>query len=158
MSKIRINAEKNMERLRIPYGDQMIIVKEASNELKKEILDEIIAAAESEDKEIDEKEIFNKLVNECTNIEFEGNIFEVKQLNHVGQLIVNEITLMINEIIEETYQIMKMAIQKTKQDSMESEIKIESSEIKKIVEEKEPNEEKVVKLVKKPNRGRRNVR
>ena len=165
--KTKINVEKKVERLNIPYGEEMITIKEPSDKLRQELLTMIVDSIQQKE-DIDEKKIFNKVLDECANVEFEIPILEVEHLTHEGQMIANEITLIISEIIQEAYQLILMVMQQTKNELIQKDILKEKDIVEAMIKNKEekeeikidinPMEEEKVRPIKKPNRGRRNVR
>lgn len=162
MDKVKVKVQKNELRLQIPYEDGMIIINEIHPQLKQELLTVIVDILQN-GKDFDEKKLFMDIVNKCTNVEFDGDIFEIEYVSHEVQMLVNEIMIMIQEVIQEAYQILRLALQQFKNELEEKEVLEGKNGLVKLVEyEKKKEEEALVekKEVKKVNRprGRRNMR
>ena len=167
--KIKINTERKIEpRLSIPYNGQMLVVNDPSEKFKSDLMTEIIETI-VEDKELDEKKILLKLIDHCTNVEFDKDILEVEYLTHEAKLITNEVLVIFQEIVGETYQLMQLALEQTRNEALQEgilneknkiEIEVEKNQknkekIKKIKEEEIVEEVKETRVVKKPQRRRK---
>lgn len=167
-NKIRVNAEKErVLRLSIPSDNGIIVINELSLNTRNDLVKEI-AMAITENKEIDEKAILRKMIDECTNVEFDKDLFEVEYLSHEAQMISNELIIMFQEIIGEAYQVLKLTLQQAKNEMLQNEILKEKDEIAENIHrieeetekvEEEIKEEKVEKIeVRKPKRSRGKIR
>lgn len=166
-NKIKINVEEEkVLRLSIPSDNGTIVINNPSIGLKNELISMLVTCI-TENKDFDEKKIMSDLINNCTNVEFEGDIFEATHLSHEAQMITNELLIIFQELIGEAYQILKMAMQQTKNEIIQNEILNEKDELiekaKEIQEVQEVQEEKIVennvphKTVKRPQRSRGKV-
>lgn len=159
-NKIRVNVnDKDILRLSIPTENGKIIINNPSKKIKNDIINELVTLL-SENKEIDEKEIVLKLINHCTNVEFDGDIFETENLSHEAQMIINEITSIFQEIISEAYQVIKLAMQQIKNDVLQKEVLNEKDNILEIAEKRKEEKELIEtqkRVVKKPNRSKGRV-
>lgn len=159
-NKIRVNVnDKDILRLSIPTENGKIIINNPSKKIKNDIINELVTLL-SENKEIDEKEIVLKLINHCTNVEFDGDIFETENLSHKAQMIINEITSIFQEIISEAYQVIKLAMQQIKNDVLQKEVLNEKDNILEIAEKRKEEKELIEiqkRVVKKPNRSKGRV-
>ena len=115
----------------------------------------------TENKNFDEKRMLESLIDHCTNVEFDKDVFEVEYLSHEAKMVTNEILIIFQEIIEETNQLMKILMQQMRNDVLQEDIIEEKNriteEIKDIKNEKEEVIEKVeyTKTVRKPQRRRK---
>lgn len=159
-NKIRVNVnDKDILRLSIPTENGKIIINNPSKKIKNDIINELVTLL-SENKEINEKEIVLKLINHCTNVEFDGDIFETENLSHEAQMIINEITSIFQEIISEAYQVIKLAMQQIKNDVLQKEVLNEKDNILEIAEKRKEEKELIEiqkRVVKKPNRSKGRV-
>lgn len=163
MSKIKIQTEKKSEpRLTIPYDGQTLIVNDATETFKNEMMQEIMVTI-TENKEFNEGEMLLRLINHCTNVEFDKNVLEVQNLTHEAKLITNEVLIIFQEIIGETYQLIQIFLEQTRNNMKQKEILEKKDELEKVVDkmakeevEKE-EEEKVIdiKVARKPQRRRK---
>ena len=157
--RIKINAEVEVKRLKIQNNNEKIVVKNPKGELKNDMIKYLVNCM-IEDKDIDEKKIMLELIDHCTNVEFDMDIFEARTLSHEAQMITNEILIIFQEIVGEAGQVVRLVLQQTKNEMEQKEIVEENKEMKKEkVEEKEIEEEKAIeviprKVVKKPQRSR----
>lgn len=156
--KIKVNAEKNKQRLTIPTDNGIIIIENPSQELKNELIDEL-AQTIMKNEDFDERKMMLRLIDDCTNVEFNKDVFEVEYLSHEAKMITNEILLIFQEIISEAYQIINLVLQQIKNEELQNELLEEKNKIEKMVIEKENEEEEIVKEVKrevrKPQRRRK---
>ena len=165
-NKVKLNVEEKILRISIPTDNGVIVVNNPSNKLKNELVGLLVNCI-VENKDFDERKIMQDLIDNCTNVEFEGDIFEATNLTHEAKMITNEILIIFQEIIAESYQVIKLAMQQTKNEMLENEILDEKNEIvekaKEIQEEKieeikeEVKEEIPHKTVRKPQRSRGRV-
>lgn len=158
--RVKINLDEKVLRLEVPTNNGLVIVNEPSQNLKKELINMLVLCI-TENKDFDEKKIMLDLINDCTNADFDGDIFEVTNLSHAAQMITNEILIIFQEILSETYQMIKMAMQQAKNEMLQNEILKEKDEIIEKAEEiqnkKEEMEIKEVphRTVKKMPRGKK---
>lgn len=152
-NKIRINAEVEVLRLSIPSNKGTIVVNNPKIELKNEMIKYLVNCM-IEDKDIDEKRIMLELIDNCTNVEFDMDIFEAKNLSHEAQMITNEILIIFQEIVGEAGQVVRLVLQQTKNEMEQKEIVEENKEMKKEKVEEKEIEEIPHKVVKKPQRSR----
>ena len=152
-NKIRINAEVEVLRLSIPSNKGTIVVNNPKTELKNEMIKYLVNCM-IEDKDIDEKKIMLELIDNCTNVEFDMDIFEAKNLSHEAQMITNEILIIFQEIVGEAGQVVRLVLQQTKNEMEQKEIVEENKEMKKEKVEEKEIEEIPHKVVKKPQRSR----
>ena len=111
----------------------------------------------TEKKDFDEKKIMSVLINHCTNVEFDGDIFESTNLSHEAQAISNEILIIFQEIVSEAYQLLQLAMQQAKGEMLQNEILKEKDDVLNIVENMQVEKETEVseeKKERKPNRPR----
>ena len=165
-NKIKLNVEEKVLRISIPTDNGTIIVNNPSDKLKNELVGLLVNCI-VENKDFDERKIMQDLIDNCTNVEFEGDIFEATNLTHEAKMITNEILIIFQEIIAEAYQVIKLAMQQAKNEMLQNEILDEKDKIiekaKKIQEEKaeeikeEVKEEISHKTVRKPQRSRGRV-
>ena len=163
-NKIKINVEEEkVLRLSIPSDNGTIVINNPTIGLKNELISMLITCI-TENKDFDEKKIMSVLIDDCTNVEFEGDIFEATHLSHEAQMITNELLIIFQELIGEAYQILKIAMQQAKNEMIQNEILKEKDEILEKAEEiQEVQEGKIVennvphKTVKKPQRSRGKV-
>ena len=150
-NKIKIKIEEeNILRLSIPTDGGTIVINNPSEKFKKELITLLVdCIVKNED--FDEKKIMLDLINHCTNVEFEGDIFEVEYLSHEAKMVTNEIFIIMQEITEEVYQVVRLVMQQAKNEIVQNEIMKEKDEIVDKIEKKE----EVKKVVRKPQRGRR---
>ena len=165
-NKIKLNVEEQILRISIPTDNGVIVVNNPSDKLKNELVGLLVNCI-VENKDFDERKLMQDLIDNCTNVEFEGDIFEATNLTHEAKMITNEILIIFQEIIAESYQVIKLAMQQAKNEMLENEILDEKNEIiekaKEIQEEKaeeikeEVKEEMPHKTVRKPQRSRGRV-
>lgn len=153
-NKIKVKVQKQDLRLQIPYEDGVIIINEIHPQLKDSLLQEIIEVLNKK-KELDEKQIFLTIVDKCTNVEFDGDIFVEQYVSHEIQMLINEIMIMIQEVIQEAYQILRLVLQQAKNEIVAKEV---INEVKTISVVEEKVEEKVeVKRIRKPKSRRHSM-
>lgn len=152
-NKIRINAEVEVLRLSIPSNKGTLVVNNPKIELKNEMIKYLVNCM-IEDKDIDEKRIMLELIDKCTNVEFDMDIFEAKNLSHEAQMITNEILIIFQEIVGEAGQVVRLVLQQTKNEMEQKEIVEENKEMKKEKVEEKEIEEIPHKVAKKPQRSR----
>ena len=165
-NKIKLNVEEKILRISIPTDNGTIVVNNPSDKLKNELVGLLVNCI-VENKDFDERKLMQDLIDNCTNVEFEGDIFETTNLTHEAKMITNEILMIFQEIMAEAYQIIKIAMQQAKNEMLQNEILDEKDKIiekaKEIQEEKieeikeEVKEEIPHKTVRKPQRGRGKV-
>ena len=165
-NKVKLNVEEKILRISIPTDNGVIVVNNPSDKLKNELVGLLVNCI-VENKDFDERKIMQDLIDNCTNVEFEGDIFEATNLTHEAKMITNEILIIFQEIIAEAYQVIKLVMQQTKNEMLQNEILDEKNEIiekaKEIQEEKaeeikeEVKEETPHKTVRKPQRSRGRV-
>ena len=165
-NKIKLNVEEKILRISIPTDNGTIVVNNPSDKLKNELVGLLVNCI-VENKDFDERKLMQDLIDDCTNVEFEGDIFEATNLTHEAKMITNEILIIFQEIIAEAYQVIKLAMQQAKNEMMQNEILDEKDKIiektKEIQEEKaeeikeEVKEEISHKTVRKPQRSRGKV-
>ena len=165
-NKIKLNVEEKILRISIPTDNGTIVVNNPSDKLKNELVSLLVNCI-VENKDFDERKLMQDLIDDCTNVEFEGDIFESTNLTHEAKMITNEILMIFQEIMAEAYQIIKIAMQQAKNEMLQNEILDEKDKIiekaKEIQEEKmeeikeEVKEEVPRKTVRKPQRGRGKV-
>lgn len=165
-NKIKLNVEKKILRISIPTDNGTIVVNNPSDKLKNELVGLLVNCI-VENKDFDERKLMQDLIDDCTNVEFEGDIFEATNLTHEAKMITNEILIIFQEIMAEAYQIIKIAMQQAKNEMLQNEILDEKDKIiekaKEIQEEKmeeikeEVKEEVPHKTVRKPQRSRGKV-
>ena len=165
-NKIKLNVGKKILRISIPTDNGTIVVNNPSDKLKNELVSLLVNCI-VENKDFDERKLMQDLIDNCTNVEFEGDIFEATNLTHEAKMITNEILMIFQEIMAEAYQIIKIAMQQAKNEMLQNEILDEKDKIiekaKEIQEEKmeeikeEVKEEVPHKTVRKPQRSRGKV-
>ena len=165
-NKIKLNVEEKVLRISIPTDNGVIVVNNPSDKLKNELVGLLVNCI-VENKDFDERKLMQDLIDNCTNVEFEGDIFEATNLTHEAKMITNEILIIFQEIIGEAYQIIKIAMQQTKNEMIQNEILDEKNEIiekakeiqeGKTEEVKENVKEEIPhKTVRKPQRSRGRV-
>lgn len=165
-NKIKLNVEEQILRISIPTDNGVIVVNNPSDKLKNELVGLLVNCI-VENKDFDERKLMQDLIDDCTNVEFEGDIFEATNLTHEAKMITNEILMIFQEIMAEAYQIIKIAMQQAKNEMLQNEILDEKDKIiekaKEIQEEKmeeikeEVKEEVPHKTVRKPQRSRGKV-
>lgn len=164
-NKIKLNVEKKILRISIPTDNGTIVVNNPSDKLKNELVGLLVTCI-VENKDFDERKMMQDLIDNCTNVEFEGDIFEATNLTHEAKIITNEILIIFQEIIAEAYQIIKLAMQQAKNEMLQNEILDEKNEViekaKEIQEKAEEVKEEVKeeiphKTVRKPQRSRGRV-
>ena len=154
--KIKVKVEENILRLSIPSENGTIVINNPTQNYKKELLGMIVDLI-TEKKDFDEKKIMSDLINHCTNVEFEGDIFESTNLSHEAQVISNEILIIFQEIVSEAYQLLQLAIQQAKGEMLQDEILKEKDNVLDIVEKIQNEKETEIvenKKEKRPNRPR----
>ena len=160
-NKIRVNAEIEELRLSIPTDRGVIVVNNPKNYFKNDMIKYMVDCI-IEDNELDEKRVMLDLIDHCTNVEFDMDIFEAVNLSHEAQMITNEILLIFQEIVGEASQVVKLVVQQAKNELEQIEVIDENH---KILEELKKEEVKIEegkvevprKVVKKPQRGRGKV-
>lgn len=146
--KIKVNVEENKQRITIPTDNGTIIVENPSQKLKNELIDELVKTI-MKNEDFDERKMMLKLIDDCTNVEFDKDVFEVEYLSHEAKMITNEILLIFQEIISEAYQIINLVLQQVKNEEIQNELLKEKNKIEKMVEERENiEEEKEVEVIK----------
>lgn len=165
-NKIKLNVEEKILRISIPTDNGTVVVNNPSDKLKNELVGLLVNCI-VENKDFDERKLMQDLIDDCTNVEFEGDIFEATNLTHEAKMITNEILMIFQEIMAEAYQIIKIAMQQAKNEMLQNEILDEKDKIiekaKEIQEEKmeeikeEVKEEVPHKTVRKPQRSRGKV-
>ena len=165
-NKIKLNVEEKILRISIPTDNGTIVINNPSDKLKNELVGLLVNCI-VENKDFDERKLMQDLIDDCTNVEFEGDIFESTNLTHEAKMITNEILMIFQEIMTEAYQIIKIAMQQAKNEMLQNEILDEKDKIiekaKEIQEEKmeeikeEVKEEVPHKTVRKPQRSRGKV-
>ena len=165
-NKVKLNVEEKVLRISIPTDNGTIVVNNPSDKLKNELVGLLVNCI-VENKDFDERKLMQDLIDNCTNVEFEGDIFEATNLTHEAKMITNEILIIFQEIIAEAYQVIKLAMQQAKNEMLQNEILDEKDKIiekaKEIQEEKmeeikeEVKEEVPHKTVRKPQRSRGKV-
>ena len=165
-NKVKLNVEEKVLRISIPTDNGTIVVNNPSDKLKNELVSLLVNCI-VENKDFDERKLMQDLIDDCTNVEFEGDIFEATNLTHEAKMITNEILMIFQEIMAEAYQIIKIAMQQAKNEMLQNEILDEKDKI--IKKTKEIQEEKVEeikeevkkeiphKTVRKPQRSRGRV-
>lgn len=156
MKKITIKTEKEVLRKAIPYGDEVIVINELSERQKLEIINEMQKELIA-NKKIDERKFILDIIDKCTNVEFDKDIFEVEEPTYEATIIIGEVTLMFLELVDEQkiYTNIQLKVNGNTKKEVKEEIK-EEVEIKEVEEEEEIKEEvkKIVKPKKRP-RGKR---
>ena len=165
-NKVKLNVEEKVLRISIPTDNGTVVVNNPSDKLKNELVSLLVNCI-AENKDFDERKMMQDLIDNCTNVEFEGDIFEATNLTHEAKMITNEILMIFQEIMAEAYQIIKIAMQQAKNEMLQNEILDEKDKIiekaKEIQEEKmeeikeEVKEEVPHKTVRKPQRSRGKV-
>lgn len=164
-NKIKLNVEKKILRISIPTDNGTVVVNNPSDKLKNELVGLLVNCI-VENKDFDERKLMQDLIDDCTNVEFEGDIFEATNLTHEAKMITNEILMIFQEIMAEAYQIIKIAMQQAKNEMLQNEILDEKNEViekaKEIQEKEEEIKEEVKeeishKTVRKPQRSRGRV-
>ena len=165
-NKVKLNVEEKVLRISIPTDNGTIVVNNPSDKLKNELVGLLVNCI-VENKDFDERKLMQDLIDNCSNVEFEGDIFEATNLTHEAKMITNEILIIFQEIIAEAYQVIKLAMQQAKNEMLQNEILDEKDKIiekaKEIQEEKmeeikeEVKEEVPHKTVRKPQRSRGKV-
>lgn len=155
MKKITVKTEKEVLRKAIPYGDEVIVINELSERQKLEIINEMQKELIANEK-IDERKFMLDIIDKCTNVEFDKDIFEVEEPTYEATIIIGEVTLMFLELVDEQkiYTNIQLKVNGNTKKEVKEEEKIK--EIKEEVEIKEVKEEvkKIVKPKKRP-RGKR---
>jgi hypothetical protein len=156
--KIKMIAEeKKVLRISVPTDNGTAVVNNPSESFKDELLKTLVNSL-TKNEDFDEKKIMLDLINHCTNVEFEGDIFKVEHLTHEAKIITNEIFIIFQEIIQEAYQVLRLAMQQAKNEMIQKEILDEKDNMLKMAEKvkKEEKEEiEIPKVVKKPQRSRK---
>ena len=160
-NKIKLNVEEKILRISIPTDNGTIVVNNPSDKLKNELVSLLVNCI-VENKDFDERKLMQDLIDDCTNVEFEGDIFESTNLTHEAKMITNEILMIFQEIMAEAYQIIKIAMQQAKNEMLQNEILDEKNEViekaKEIQEKAEEVKEEIPhKTVRKPQRSRGRV-
>lgn len=145
-NKVRINVEEEkVLRLSIPSENGTIVINNPSQKFKNDLINVLITFI-TKNEDFDERKIMTELINHCTNVEFEGDLFEATYLSHEAQMITNEILIIFQELISEAYQVIKLAMQQAKNEMLQKEILKEKDEIVDI--DKQIKEEKVEEGIK----------
>ena len=153
--KVNLNEEKVL-RLSVEMDEGVAIVNNPTQAFRQEIVNKIVVCL-TKNEDFDEKQMMLDLINHCTNVEFEGDVFEAVYLSHEVQMITNEVLIIFQELVSEAYQLIQLALQQVKNERLQNEILDERKEIDK-VEVKEEEVGVPQKAVKKPQRSRRVVR
>ena len=155
MKKITVKTEKEVLRKAIPYGDEVIVINELSERQKLEIINEMQKELIA-NKKIDERKFMLDIIEKCTNVEFDKDIFEVEEPTYEATIIIGEVTLMFLELVDEQKIYTNIQLKVNGNAKKEVEEEVEIKEIKEEVEIKEVEEEvkKIVKPKKRP-RGKR---
>ena len=155
MKKITVKTEKEVLRKAIPYGDEVIVINELSERQKLEIINEMQKELTA-NKKIDERKFMLDIIEKCTNVEFDKDIFEVEEPTYEATIIIGEVTLMFLELVDEQKIYTNIQLKVNGNAKKEVEEEVEIKEIKEEVEIKEVEEEvkKIVKPKKRP-RGKR---
>ena len=156
MKKIKVNAEQNKKRLEIPTDNGTIIIENPNSEFKNEIIKYMVTCI-MDDIELDERKILLDLIDNCTNVEFDKDIFEAVNLSHEAQMITNEVLIIFQEIVGEAGQVVRLILQQTKNELEQKEIIEENNKVlNKINEVQEIQEDANVphRTVRKPQRSR----
>lgn len=144
-NKVRINVnEEKVLRLSITMDEGVVVVNNPSLKFKQEMVNGLVVCL-TQNKDFDEKEMMMRLINHCTNVEFEGDIFEATHLTHEVQMITNEVMLIFQEMINEAYQLIQLALQQIQNEKLQEEMLKENEKVK-VKEEK--------REVKKPKRSK----
>ena len=155
--KIKMKAEENkVLRISIPTPNGVAVVNNPSDKFKGELIKMLVDCI-TENKDFDEKKIMLDLINHCTNVEFEGDIFEVEHLTHEAKMITNEILIIFEEITQEAYQVLRMAMQQAKNEMEQNRILDEKDEMLEKIEKQDKEEVKEEishREVRKPQRSR----
>ena len=158
--KIKINAEVNKQRMTIPTDNGIIVGNNPSQKLRNELIDELVTAI-MKNTDFDEKVMMKKLIDDCTNVEFDKDVFEVEYLSHEAKMITNEILIIFQEIISEAYQVINLVLQQIKNEELQNGLLEEKNEIEQMVVEKENKIEdtkeikEVKREIRKPQRRRK---
>lgn len=160
-NKIKINAEVEELRLSIPTNDGTIVVRNPKGDFKNEVIKYMVDCIIM-DNELDEKKIMLDLIDHCTNVEFDMDIFKAVNLSHTAQMITNEILLIFQEMVSEASQVVMLVVQQTKNELKQREIIEENNEMLKDLKKEEvelikEDVEVPHKVVKKPQRSRGKV-
>ncbi len=135
------------------------VVNNPSQAFKQELIGKIVTCL-TKNEDFDEKKIMMDLINHCTNVEFEGDVFEATHLSHEVQMITNEVLIVFQELVNEAYQLIQLALQQVKNERLQNEIldekqEVENIEVKEEIKEVAKEEIKAPKkVVKKPQRSR----
>lgn len=168
MKKVKIsNLEKQEIRRVIPYNGEEIIIIEVPINLKQKVT-QILVNAIQKDEDFNERDIYLELIDRCSNVEFEGDIFEVGNPIHEVKILLDEFILMFQEMLEEVYSIISLALQEGKNELLKNKIIEERDEIVKLANEIEESEKesivldeykniKCLKQTKRPSRSRGRV-
>lgn len=155
--RIKMKAEENKTlRISIPTPNGVAVVNNPSDKFKGELIKMLIECI-TKNEDFDEKKIMLDLINHCTNVEFEGDIFEVEHLTHEAKMITNEILIIFQELTQEAYQILRLAMQQAKNEVEQNKILDEKDEILEKVnkqEKEEIKEEVPHREIRKPQRSR----
>ena len=85
-NKIKLNVEEQILRISIPTDNGVIVVNNPSDKLKNELVGLLVNCI-VENKDFDERKLMQDLIDNCTNVEFEGDIFEATNLTHEAKKI-----------------------------------------------------------------------
>lgn len=147
--KVNVNEEKVL-RLSVEMDEGVAIVNNPTQTFKQEMVNKIVVCL-TKNEDFNEQEMMLDLIKHCTNVEFEGDIFEATYLSHEVQMITNEILIIFQEMIGEAYQMIQIALQQMKNERLQNELLKEKDEINNT-----KVEEKVEKrVVRKPQRRRK---
>ena len=152
--KVNLNEEKVL-RLSVEMDEGVAIVNNPTQAFRQETVNKIVVCL-TKNEDFDEKQMMLDLINHCTNVEFEGDVFEAVYLSHEVQMITNEVLIIFQELVSEAYQLIQLALQQVKNERLQNEILDERKEIDKVKIKEEV--EVPQKAVKKPQRSRRVVR
>ncbi len=154
MERIKMKAEEQKTlRLSIPTENGVVIINNPSPKYKSDMVKEL-ALKISKQEEIDERKMLFDLIDNCTNVEFEGDISAVQNLSHEAQMILNEVLIIFQEMIGETHQILRMSLQQARNEMLQNELLKESKEIRKDIEQEIIEEKIEERSNKKVNRPR----
>ena len=154
--KIKMKAEEEkVLRISIPTSNGVAVVNNPSDKFKSELIKMLVECI-TKNEDFDEKKIMLDLINHCTNVEFEGDIFEVEHLTHEAKMITNEILIIFQELTQEAYQILRLAMQQAKNEVEQNKILDEKDEILEKVnkQEEEIKEDVSRREVRRPQRSR----
>ena len=157
MKKITVKTEKEVLRKAIPYGDEVIVINELSERQKLEIINEMQKELIA-NKKIDERKFMLDIIERCTNVEFDKDIFEVEEPTYEATIIIGEVTLMFLELVDEQKIYTNIQLKVNGNTKKEVKEEVEIKEIKEEVKIKEVEEEVEVKKIVKPKKRPRGKR